>query len=229
MDNIDINRLDHFNDYLTWSLPEDLKKLYIDAYEHNVPVIRKPAQTFIKTILLTLRPEEILEIGTAVGFSALLMHDFMKEHGFPCNITTVEKVESKISEAEKNFKDFGADDINLMKMDALDALKELKGGFDLIFIDAAKAQYVNYLPYVLRLIKDHGVILTDNIYHDGDVLGPRSAVRRRDRTIYDRMREYLHILTHTDGIQTTLLTEGDGMSFSVVDKEMLSLENIAKF
>ena len=183
------------------------------AKETNVPVIRPQMQSFLKVLLAMQQPKQILEVGTAIGFSALLMAEYGPED---CHITTIEKYEKRIPLARENFKKAGREDrITLLEGDATEILKELEGPYDLIFMDAAKGQYIHFLPDILKLMPEGGVLLSDNVLQDGDVCESRFAVTRRNRTIYKRMREYLYELTHSDELVTSVLPIGDGITVSV--------------
>ena len=162
---------------------------------------------FIRFLLLKEKPKTILEIGTAVGFSALFMHSVLPE----AQITTVEKVEMRLKEARKNLAGSG---IELLEGDALEVLGELDGTYDLIFLDAAKGQYGNFLPDCKRLLASGGLMLTDNVLLEGSIAKSRFGVERRDRTIHERMREFLHELTHTDGYVTVIVPVGDGAALT---------------
>ncbi len=191
---------------------EDLEKY---SLETAVPIIRKEMQTLIKFLLAEKAPCKILEVGTAVGFSTILMAENSKDS----KITTIEKYEKRIPLAKENFKKSGyGDRITLLEGDAADILKELSAGYDLIFMDAAKAQYINFFPDVLRLLNPGGILLSDNVMQEGDILESRYAVERRNRTIYARMRDYLYELTHNDELTTVILPVGDGLTVSVRKK-----------
>ena len=143
----------------------------------------------------------------------------MAENSKDSHITTIEKYEKRIPLAKENFKKSGyGDRINLLEGDAADILKELSDGYDLIFMDAAKAQYINFFPDVLRLLNPGGILLSDNVMQEGDILESRYAVERRNRTIYARMRDYLYELTHNDELTTVILPVGDGVTVSVRKK-----------
>ncbi len=247
---------------LSGGLPPYLRKLEERALSEHVPVIRKQTQEFLRFYLRAARPERILELGTAVGFSACLMAEYMPASA---RLMTVEKVPVRIVEAKKNLTASPhADRIRMLTGDALDVLKALClepagqeigiyapgqnpeegtgipfagyecrnlkpegwldgidgwkpskfGQFDLIFLDAAKAQYPSYLPYLIRLLKKDAVLITDNILQEGSVAESKFSIARRDRTIHMRMREYLYTITHCAQLDTILLRDGDGMAVS---------------
>lgn len=184
-----------------------------EALEAFVPIIRKETQSFLKVVLLMKKPLRILEVGTAVGFSAVLMSEYMPKDG---HITTIEKYEKRIPIARENFRRAGKErEITLLEGDALEVMRSLDGAYDLIFMDAAKGQYIHYLPEVLRLLASEGVLVSDNVFQDGDLIESRFAVERRNRTIHSRMREYLYELKHHESLQTSLLPLGDGVALSV--------------
>lgn len=192
---------------------EILETIEAEALRDQVPIIRKEMQSFLKVLLAVKKPMRILEIGTAVGFSALLMSESVSKD---CKITTIEKYEKRIPIACQNFKRAGKDaQIELLEGDALEILKQLDGSYDFIFMDAAKGQYVFYLEETIRLLEKDGVLVTDNVLQDGDVIESRFAVERRNRTIHARMREFLYNLKHDPRILTTIIPLGDGVAVSV--------------
>ena len=192
---------------------EILETIEKEALAASVPIIRREMQSFLKTLLLIKKPMRILEIGTAVGFSALLMSEYAPQG---CRITTIENYEKRIPIARANFRRAGKEkQITLMEGDAAEVLKTLAGPFDLIFMDAAKGQYIHYLPEALRLLPEGGVLVSDNVMQDGDVIESRFAVERRNRTIHARMRDYLYELKHNDAIVTSIIPLGDGVAVSV--------------
>lgn len=183
------------------------------AIETQVPVIRRPVQSLLKFLLACAKPKQILEVGTAIGFSALLMSEYAPRD---CHVTTIEKCDERISLARENFRKAGAEGrITLLEGDAAEVLKELEGSYDLIFMDAAKGQYLHFLPDVMRLLTPGGLLVSDNVLQDGDIVESRFAVNRRNRTIHARMREYLFELKHHPQLETTILTVGDGVTLSV--------------
>ena len=193
--------------------PEWLESLRGRATEDDIPIIRRQSCSLLKVLLALTRPERILEVGTAVGYSALFMaaHDpDLKE------LVTMENYPPRIEQAKKNFMDSRfSDHIRLLAGDAKKLLKDLDGEFDFVFLDAAKAQYITILPDILRLTKKGGLIVADNVLKEGDILKPHQAIEKRDRTIHKRMREFLYGITHTDELETAILSAGDGTAVSV--------------
>ena len=184
-----------------------------EALRDRVPIIRKEMQSFLKVLLMIKRPMRILEVGAAVGFSSILMSEYMPEGG---HITTIENYDKRIPIARANFKRAGKEEqIDLIKGDALEVMHGLEGPYDLIFVDAAKGQYIHYLPEVMRLLGTDGVLVSDNVLQEGDIIESRFAVERRNRTIHSRMREYLYELKHHDQLQTSIIPLGDGVALSV--------------
>ena len=167
-----------------------LEELEQYAIRERVPIIRREMQSFIKMFLAVSRPKRILEVGTAIGFSTLLMCENFRRAGREAQIT-------------------------LLEGDAGQILKELEDSFDMIFMDAAKGQYINWLPDVMRLMKNGGVLISDNVLQEGDIIESHYLVERRNRTIYKRMREYLYELKHNPSLITSIIPLGDGVTVSV--------------
>ena len=198
---------------------EILDEIEREALENYVPIVRKEMQSFLKLILSIKRPARILEVGTAVGFSAILMAEY---NPIPCEITTIENYEKRIPVAKDNFRRAGRESqITLLEGDAGEILKNLTGTFDMIFMDAAKGQYIHWLPDVLRLMKEGSVLVSDNVLQEGDIIESHYLVERRNRTIYKRMREYLWQLTHSPVLRTSVLPLGDGAAVSVKTGEQV--------
>ena len=192
---------------------EILETIEQEALDTFVPIIRKEMQSFLKVLLSIQKPLKILEVGTAVGFSAILMSEYVPEE---CQITTIEKYEKRIPIARENFKRAGKEkQVTLLEGDTLEILKGLDESFDFIFMDAAKGQYIYYMPEVIRLLKKGGILVSDNVLQDGDIIESRFAVERRNRTIHSRMREYLYELKHDDRLLTSIIPLGDGVAVSV--------------
>lgn len=207
------NRITEYLHSLETSRGELLDTIEKKAIEDGVPIIRSETAALLRSLTAALRPENILEIGTAVGYSALQMCQVMPEN---CHITTIEKYEKRIPEAKENFRKAGEESrITFLEGDADMWLKELKGKqFDLAFMDAAKGQYLNWLPLLLDLMPVGAVLISDNVLQDGDVVQSRFAVQRRNRTIHSRMREYLYELKHMEEFETAVIPIGDGVTIS---------------
>ena len=216
-------RTEIFIESLNEGNTEFLDNLEAEANRDNVPIIRKSMQRFLKLMLELKKPKNILEVGTAVGFSAILMAQYSQSD---CHITTIEKYEKRIPLAKENFLKSGFNDkITLIEGDAKDILNELlenengddkfAGRYDMIFMDAAKGQYINFLPNAVKLLKKGGVLITDNVLQDDTVIQSKFTVVRRDRTIHKRMREYIRALMQSDELTTDILQLGDGISVSV--------------
>ena len=175
-----------------------------EALESFVPIIRKETQSFLKVM-------------TAVGFSAILMSEYLTEGS---RITTKENYEKRIPIARNNFKRAGKEEqITLIEGDALEVMKTLEGPYDFIFMDAAKGQYIHYMPEAVRLLADGGILMSDNVLQDGDIIESRFAVERRNRTIHSRMRDYLYELKHSNVLETSIIPLGDGVALSIKKKK----------
>ena len=184
-----------------------------EAIRDYVPIIRKESQSLLRVLLKIKKPGQVLEVGTAIGFSAILMGECLPEDS---HLTTIEKYEKRSPVAKENFKRAGMENkITLLEGDAVEVLKGLEGPYDFIFMDAAKGQYIHFLPEVLRLLASGGILVSDNVLQDGDVVESRYAVVRRNRTIHSRMRDYLWTLKHMEGMETMVSPIGDGMTVSV--------------
>lgn len=208
-------RMRSFLHSLDEGTPKSLQEIEKFALETEVPIIRPEMQSLLQTLFAIHQPKSILEVGTAIGFSALLMRQFAPEG---CRITTIEKYEKRIPIAKENFEKLGREQITLIEGDAIEVLQTLETPFDFIFMDAAKGQYIHFLPDVLRLLNPGGLLVSDNVLQDGDIVESRFAVTRRNRTIHGRMREYLHTLKHHEELTTTILPLGDGVAISVKRK-----------
>ena len=214
---MDEKRLVTFIDALSWQIPEELKQLEKEALAEEVPIIRRSMQSLLAFFLRMKRPEKILEIGAAVGFSGLLMLTYAGEGA---TLDTIEKVPARIEKAKENFKRFGAEKkVCLYEEDAADVLCRLAEQgktYDFIFMDAAKGQYEAFLPHVLELLSKDGMLVTDNVLQNGDILESRYAITKRDRTIHKRMRRFLYELTHTEGWNTVILPVRDGVAVTTL-------------
>lgn len=192
---------------------EALHMIEKEAIRDDVPIIRKESGELLRILLQIKKPEKILEVGAAIGFSSVFMGENTDNN---THITTIENYPPRIERAKANIALAGMEDkITLIPGDAAEVLKELSGSWDFIFMDAAKGQYIHFLPDVLRLLAPDGLLFSDNVLQDGDVLESRFAVTRRNRTIHSRMREYLTMLTHTPELTTSVIPIGDGVSLTM--------------
>lgn len=192
---------------------ESLSAIEQEAIRDHVPIIRKETQELLRILLKMKKPEKILEVGTAIGFSSVFMGENTSEK---TKITTIENYPPRIERARANIAAAGmADRIHLLEGDAAEWLKKLEGSYDFIFMDAAKGQYIHFLPEVLRLLGPEGILVSDNVLQDGDIFESRYGIKRRNHTIHNRMREYLFVLTHSDILDTVILETGDGMTISI--------------
>lgn len=189
-----------------------LAKIREEAIADDVPIIRRDTQSFLKFLLETVRPQSILEVGAAVGFSALMMEAYAPKG---CTVTTIENYPPRIAKAKENLALCKKEDaITLLAGDAQEILPSLTGTYDFIFMDAAKGQYPIFLPEVKRLMHSGSVLVTDNVLQDGDLIESHFAIERRNRTIHKRMRSYLYELTHDEEFATAILPVGDGLAVS---------------
>lgn len=183
-----------------------------EALESEVPIIRKDTQGYLRFLLEALKPKNILEVGTAVGFSAILF-----ARHTDAKIITMENYEPRIPVAKENFKRAGVEDrIRLIEGDAVESLNHIEGDFDFVFIDAAKGQYGVYLEKIMPHVHPGSVIVCDNILFDGNILESKYAVERRDRTIHKRLRDFIYDMCHDERFTTAILSVGDGLLLSVV-------------
>ncbi len=209
-------RLSTYIDSLSWDIPAYLQEIEKNALAAEVPVIKRSTQTLLAFFLRMAKPASVLEIGTAVGFSSLLISEYTRENVI---IDTIEKVPARIKGAKENFNKYNKENrINLIEGDASEALKSLvakKKQYGFIFMDAAKGQYMKFVKPVYNLLVTGGLLVTDNVLQDGNILQSRYAVTRRDRTIHGRMRKYLYYLSHSEEWDTIIIPAGDGIAISV--------------
>ena len=193
---------------------EVLTDIEREAHKDNVPIIRKEMESFLRVMLSIKRPTRILELGTAIGYSAILMSECIDQEA---KIITIENYDKRIPIAKENIRKAGKNSvIELLEGDALEIMPSLEENqFDFVFMDAAKAQYIHFLPEVLRLMKSGAVLITDNVLQEGDLIQSKYMVRRRDRTIHKRMREYLQVVKNHPELETSIVPIGDGITISV--------------
>lgn len=190
-----------------------IEEIRAEAKRNYIPIIKRDTENFLKFALKMQNPGSILEIGCAVGYSAAVMLE-----NSDADIVTVEKMPERVEEAKRNIKyaDFESR-ASILEGDAGEILKSLadKGEkFDFIFMDAAKAQYITWLPIVKKLLKESGMIFSDNCLQEGDLAESSFAIRKRDKTIHKRMREYIYLLLHDETLESWIFSIGDGVLLS---------------
>lgn len=205
---------ERISDYLDSLCPGNshlTEKIRSEAVAMNIPIIRRDGEQLLKVLLELKKPEKILEIGTCTGYSAIIM-----AQSCDADITTLEIGEADYVKACANVELAGFNDrIHCIHTDATDYLDACNETFDFVFMDAAKAQYINWLPKVTQILEPGGILLSDNVLHDGDIAESRFAVERRDRTTHARLREYLYELTHSEDYVTSVMNVADGVAVSV--------------
>lgn len=181
--------------------------------EETWPIIKPEVADFMRVLLTMQKPKEILEIGTAVAYSAMLMSEHLEEGG---HITTIERFPYMLCVARKNIKQAGLEEvIQIIEGDAADILKTLPSEqYDVIFMDCAKGQYINFLPDCIRLLRKGGLLITDNVLHKGTVAKSRYLIDRRQRTTHMRLRDFLWTITHSEELTSSVLPVGDGIALS---------------
>lgn len=208
-------------DYLDNLMPYtdgDIGELQRKSYDEGIPIIPNDVVRFISVLLSVKKPKNILEIGCAVGFSSSFMSGFIQDDG---TVTTIERYPIMIEKAKENIKNLGlTHKINLIEGDANEVLKTLNEQYDVIFMDAGKGQYINILKDVYRLLKVGGIIIADDLLQNGDVAKDKSEIVKRQRTIHYRLNDFLYEITHNDGLDTSILTIGDGVAVCYKKKEI---------
>jgi predicted O-methyltransferase YrrM len=206
-------RLDVYLSLLQDEFSPELRNIEENAINNGVPIIRRQAQYYMRMMCQLVRPEKILEIGTAVGFSGLLM---LESDPVEATLDTIESFPPRIKEAKSNFSmSLYSDKIHLFEGDAMEILPTLSGKYDLIFMDASKGQYVRMLPIIKGLMHSGSVLITDNILQEGNLIESSFSIKRRDRTIHKRIREFLETITSDPELVTDTLSLGDGMTIAV--------------
>lgn len=205
---------DYMEEYLRGLIPnrdKDLLELEKFAIENRVPIIQKETAKFLEFMISMKEPNNILELGTAIGYSSILMSKTLNNK---CKITTIEREEKMINLAKENIKSFGLEDnIEIKEGECLEILEKLDNKYDLIFMDAGKGHYNHFLPHCLRLLSDKGVIIADNVLFRGMVASD-DLVKRRKITIVKRMRTYLDIVSNDKNLITTVIPMGDGIALT---------------
>ena len=196
---------------------DNLQKIKKKALEEHIPIIMDDTLEVIDKILKDIKPQKILEIGTAVGYSAMCFSEYLQAGG---KIDTIERDEERIKEAKINIKNVGVEEkINIYEGDAVEILPTLKDKYDVVFIDAAKGKYPFFLNQALRMIKPGGVILADNILYKGYVMSDYN--KHKQRTAVRNLREYIAKVTENENLETEILEEGDGLAISKVKENII--------
>ncbi|MBR2500466.1 MAG: O-methyltransferase [Clostridia bacterium] len=207
---------DYISEYLKNTVKKEspyLEELYVYARENHIPVIQKEAGRFLGFMVALTGAEKILEVGTAIGFSAMLMYDASEKKA---HITTIERDEEMFLNARINIKKYGAkENIKTVFGDASEVLDEISGPFDMIFIDAAKGQSGVFFRKCLAKIKKGGLIITDNVLYGGMIANDELS-RRKHRTITNKMRDFLTMLSNSENLDTAIIPIGDGMALTRV-------------
>ena len=191
---------------------EELENIKQKALEEHIPIIMDDTLEVVDRILKEVQPKRILEIGTAVGYSAMCFSEYLQGDG---KIDTIERDEERIAEAKVNIKNVGVEDkINIYEGDAVEILPTLNEKYDVVFIDAAKGKYPFFLKEALRMIKPTGVILADNILYKGYVMSDYN--KHKQRTAVRNLREYIKEVTENPNIETEILEVGDGLAVSKI-------------
>lgn len=185
-----------------------LKDLEDFARSENIPVIPHETVAYFRLLLESLQPEKILEIGTAIGFSALLMAEYAPQ----AQITTIDRNPEMIELAKANFAKYDSrQQITLLEGDAVDLLETLEGSYDLVFMDSAKSKYVIFLPQVLKHLNPGGLILIDDVFQGGDVAKPFEEIKRGQRAIYRGLHSLFDATLDSPDLTASLLPLGDGL------------------
>jgi predicted O-methyltransferase YrrM len=223
MDNIlDKKRIENFIQSFYNNESECINNIYDYCIKNDIPIIKTPTKHFIRSIINIKKPSKILEIGSAVGYSSIIIYDEVKKYCKNPIIYTIENYPKRIEKARENFENYGYRDIVLFKDDASIILNKLVATgdkFDFIFLDAAKAQYPIWLSDIKKLLNKDGLLIADNIFKDGEIFESRYLIRKRDRTIHQRMREFLHKIFNDKDLISYVYDIGDGISMSIMNNE----------
>lgn len=198
------------NDKVNMFNKDELKKVKEKALENHIPIIMDDTLEVISNILKKVKPTRILEIGAAVGYSAMCFSEFLQEDGF---IDTIERDSERIEEAKVNFKNVGVENkIHLYEGDAVEILPTLNNKYDVVFIDAAKGKYPFFLEQALRMLNPNGVIIADNVLYKGYVMSDYN--KHKQRTAVRNLREYIARVNEDANLDTEILEVGDGLAIS---------------
>ena len=205
-------RMDVFINSVHKGISKEMAEFEQRAINDYVPIIRKPTQILLRYIIASHKPQRILEIGAAVGFSSIYMSEYLPD---TARIDTIERMEDRARQARENIARYGKSEmINLIEGDAIGELKKLEQSYDMIFLDAAKGQYINYFEDLMRLLAKGGILVSDNVLQEGEIIESKYAINKRDRTIHGRMREFLYLINHDERLESVVLPNGDGVALS---------------
>lgn len=200
-------------------LSGDLGRLQRQANEDGVPIIPHETVVFMQFLLGQLKPTTILEIGTAIGFSASLMTKYLPEDG---HITTIDRFDVMIKKAKANFEKLGLEkQVTLLEGQAADILPTLEGPYDFIFMDSAKSKYIEFLPECLRLLKVDGVLMIDDVFQAGTIMHDIKEIPRSQRTIYRKLNELYDVVLNHEDLTVTILPLSDGVLMISKDVETI--------
>ena len=186
-----------------------LAELEAYAHERGIPIIPHETAVFLNMIVGLLQPQNILEIGTAIGFSGSLMAQHLNENG---HLTTIDRFDIMIERAKANFDRMGlADKVTLLEGDAADILPTLDQTCDFIFMDSAKAKYYEFLPYCMRQLKVGGVLMIDDVFQGGTILEDEKDIPKRVRKIHRRLNQLMETVLDHPALETSLIPLGDGL------------------
>ena len=205
---------DYIEDYIRSMITQNdnaLKAMELFAQENHIPIIQPEVAKFLSFMLKTKRVTSILEVGTAIGYSAIVMYNCAR----PCRIVTIERDDEMIKKATENIKNAGLDNnIEIIKGDAQEVLSNMNEKFDFIFLDGAKGQYLELFQHCNRMLNINGIIFADNVLFRGMVATNELLIRRKI-TIVKRMRKYLKFMTENENYETSILPLGDGVAVSI--------------
>lgn len=206
-------------------LSGELGKVEKEANENEVPIIPHETVVFMQFLLGQIKPKEVLEIGTALGFSSSLMAQYVGDEG---HVTTIDRFDVMIRKAKATYKRLGLEDkVTLLEGQAADILPELTGPYDFIFMDSAKSKYIEFLPECLRLLKKGGVLMVDDVFQGGTVLDPIEEVPRNRRTIHRKLKRFLGVINSHPDLTTSLVPLGDGIALITKEADEVVIDTEA--
>jgi len=204
----------HVEEYIRGILPKSdgyLLEMEEYAKQNNIPIVHPEAAQFLKVLIKLIKPKNILEIGTAIGYSAILMTESMEDG----NLVTIERNKDMVCLAQENIAKSGLTErIKILQGDAEEILPKLNGSFDLIFLDAAKGHYLQFFQFCIQNLNNGGIIISDNVLFKGMVANDDLVIRRK-KTIVKRMREYLDYICNNNNFESSIIPIGDGIALTL--------------